>query len=57
MKTAIDDNNEVKNKTNNNKVFPNYKVDDVRDNQSEKKYSMEGKVQRKKSYSEILKTR
>ena len=46
----------MKNKTNSNKVFPNYKVDDVGDNQSKRKYSMEGKVQRRKSYSEILKT-
>ena len=53
--TAID-NNGVKNKTKNDKVFSNYKIDniigvEVVDNQSERKRLVESKIQRKKSYA------
>ena len=51
-------NNGVKNKTKNDKVFSNFKTDniigvEVVDNQSERKRSVD--IQRKKSYAEILK--
>ena len=58
MGTAIN-NNEVKNKD--NKVVSNYAVDNITrvevvDNQWKRKWSVEDKVQRKKTYAEILKT-
>ena len=51
-------NNGVKNKTKNDKVFSNFKTDNITgvevvDNQSERKRSVD--TQRKKSYAEILK--
>ena len=51
----------MKNKTKNDKVFSNYKTHNITgvevvDNQSERKRSLKGKIQRKKSYSEVLKT-
>ena len=60
MRTATG-NNGVKNKVKNDNVFSNYKTDNITgaevvDNQSERKRSVEGKIQRKKSYTEILKT-
>ena len=60
MRTATD-NNGVKNKVKNDKVFSNYKTDNITGvevvyNQSERKRSVEGRIQRKKSYEEILKT-
>ena len=60
MRTATD-NNGVINKTKNDKVFSNYKTDNITgvedvDNQLERKRSVEGKIQSKKSYAEILKT-
>ena len=50
----------MKNETKNDKVFSNYKVDNaigvqVVDDQSERNCSVKGKMQRKKSYAEILK--
>ena len=52
MKTAID-NNEVKNNTKSDKVFSNYKIDNVTrvgvvDNQLERERSVDGKIQRTK---------
>ena len=57
LRTAIN-NNGVKNK---DKVFPNYTVDNIAgvevvENQSKRKQPLEDKVQRKKTYAEILKT-
>ena len=58
LKTA-NNKNGVKNKRKND--FSNYKIDNITgvevvDNQSERKPLVEGKIQRKKSYAEILKT-
>ena len=52
LKTAID-NNEVKNNTKSDKVFSNYKIDNVTrvgvvDNQLERERSVDGKIQRTK---------
>ena len=52
LKTAID-NNEVKNNTKSDKVFSNYKIDNVTrvgvvDNQLEGERSVDGKIQRTK---------
>ena len=51
---TVTDNNRVKNKTKNNKVFSNYKTYNITgvevvDNQSERYRSVEGKIQRKSS--------
>ena len=51
----------MKNNTKNGKFFSNYKVDNVTgvelvDNQLEREHSVDGKIQRKKSYAEILKS-
>ena len=58
LRTAVN-NNGVKNKD--NKVFSNYTVENITsvevvENQSKRKRPMEDKVQRKKTYAEILKT-
>ena len=58
MRTAVD-NNGVKNKD--NKIFSNYTVENITsvevvENQSKRKRPVEDKVQRKKTYAEILKT-
>ena len=62
LRAAID-NNGMKNKIKNDKVFSNYKIDnitgvEVMNNQlarkHSRKHSVEGKIQRKKSYAEIL---
>ena len=58
MRTAVD-NNGVKNKD--NKIFSNYRVENITsvevvENQSKRKRPVEDKVQRKKTYAEILKT-
>ena len=60
LRTATE-NNGVKNKTKNDKVLSNYNTHNITgvevvDNQSERKCSLKGKIQRKKSYSEVLKT-
>ena len=58
MRTAVN-NNGVKNKD--NKIFSNYTVENITsvevvENQSKRKRPVEDKVQRKKTYAEILKT-
>ena len=58
MRTAVN-NNGVKNKD--NKIFSNYPVENITsvevvENQSKRKRPVEDKVQRKKTYAEILKT-
>ena len=60
LKTAIDSKG-VNNNTKNDQVFSYYKVDNATgveavDNQSEREHSVDGKIQRKKSYADILKT-
>ena len=57
LRTTVN-NNGVKNK---DKVFPKYSVDNIAgvevvENQSKRKRPLEDKVQRKKTYTEILKT-
>ena len=59
LRAAID-NNRLKNKTKNDKVFSNCNTHNITgvevvDNQSERKRSMDGMIQRKKNYAEILK--
>ena len=59
MKTVIDSKG-VNNNTKNDQVFSYYKVDNVTgveavDNQLQRERSVDGKIQRKKSYADILK--
>ena len=51
----------MKNNTKNGKFFSNYNVHNVTgvelmDNELEREHSVDGKIQRKKSYAEILKS-
>ena len=59
LKVAID-NNEVKNNTKNDKVFSNYKIDNVTrvgvvDNHLEREHSVDGKIQRTKKLRRNIK--
>ena len=59
LKAAIE-NNEVKNNTKNDKVFSNYKIDNVTrvgvvDNHLEREHSVDGKIQRTKKLRRNIK--